>query len=131
MDNFAGIIKFKEYVVDFVKFKNNPNFEGEEVSLQFEPSVDFRIEENNMLVALTIDIFKEAVKYNYPFEMSVKVIGFFQTLSENHIESYKANAVAILFPYVRSIISTYTAVANVNPLILPTVNINKMLKKNS
>lgn len=125
----GGIIKFKNYVVDAVEFRNNPDFEGKEATIQFEPSVDFDIDGNDMLVVLTVDIFKDAIKHNYPFEMFIRVVGFFQTSSNDQIEEYKTNAVAILFPYVRSIVSTYTASANVNPLILPTVNINKLLKE--
>ena len=43
-------------------------------------------------------------------------------------ETLKANAIAILYPYVRAIISTYTANANITPLILPTINVNKLIK---
>ena len=63
----GGIIKFKNYVVDAVEFRNNPDFEGKEATIQFEPSVDFDIDGNDMLVVLTVDIFKDAIKHNYPF----------------------------------------------------------------
>ena len=44
------------------------------------------------------------------------------------------NAIAILFPYVRSFISTVTLQANIQPLLLPTLNLSDLqdiLKKNT
>lgn len=128
MKEIKSELKFVNYVVDSVNFKNNPGFEGEETQLDFKPSVEFDIDDNDLLVLLTVDVFKDAETNNYPFEMNISVVGYFKLTNEENVEKYKANAVAVLFPYVRSIISTYTAAANVNPLILPTVNINKMLK---
>lgn len=127
MKEIKSELRFINYIVDSVEFKNNPNFEGEEIQLDFKPSVEFDIEDKELLVLLTVDVFDDAEKNNYPFEMSVSVVGYFKLTADEDVEKYKANAVAVLFPYVRSIISTYTAAANVNPLILPTVNINKML----
>ena len=36
--------------------------------------------------------------------------------------------VAILYPYARALVSTYTSNANIAPLILPTINVNQFLK---
>lgn len=127
MKDIKSNLRFEHYIVDYVDFRNNSEFEGEETSLEFKPRAKFHIENNDLLVFLSVDIFKDAVKHNYPFEMSVGVVGYFTISNQEDIEKYKTNAVAVLFPYVRSIISTYTAIANVNPLILPTVNINRML----
>ena len=128
MKEIKSAFKFLNYVVDSVVFKNNPDFEGDSTKLEFHPSVEFNIDGNDMLVFLTIDLFNDAHKNNYPFEMSVSVVGYFKLMSDEDVEKYKANAVAVLFPFVRSIISTYTVAANINPLILPTININKMLE---
>lgn len=129
MKDIKSNLKFEHYIVDYIEFKNNPDFEGEETSLEFIPKVEFDVENNDLLVFLTLDIFPEAIRHNYPFEMRVCVVGYFTISDQENIEKYKTNAVAVLFPYVRSIISTYTALANVNPLILPTININKMLSE--
>ena len=69
-------------------------------------------------------------KTKYPFSMEMEVVGFFSisNVSEEQIENFKPNAVAILFPYVRALISSYTANANVTPLILPPINVNQLLR---
>lgn len=127
MKEIKSVLRFEHYIVDYINFKNNPEFEGEETTIDFVPKAEFNVEGNDLLIFLTIDVFRDAVKHNYPFEMTVSVVGYFTITNDENVEKYKTNAVAVLFPYVRSIISTYTAAANVNPLILPTVNINKML----
>ncbi len=127
MKEIKSVLRFEHYIVDYINFRNNPEFEGEETTIDFVPKAEFNVEGNDLLVFLTIDVFRDAVKHNYPFEMTVSVVGYFTITNDENVEKYKTNAVAVLFPYVRSIISTYTAAANVNPLILPTVNINKML----
>lgn len=50
-------------------------------------------------------------------------------LRTNIFDHAEANAIAILFPYIRAIVSTYTAHANIVPVILPPMNINAYLKK--
>ena len=49
-----------------------------------------------------------------------------EEIKESYIEK---NSVSILFPYLRSIVSTYTANSNVNTTILPTINVIKYLEK--
>lgn len=62
--------------------------------------------------------------------MSVNLTGIFELdgIDIDKREIYaEVNAVAILFPYIRALVSNFTANANVAPLILPTVNVMKML----
>ena len=43
-------------------------------------------------------------------------------------ELLNKNAISILFPYVRALITTYTANSNVPALILPPINVNKLIE---
>lgn len=122
---------FDNYIVDKVYFQNNPKYEGEETSLEFSvfPNITVSDDGENMVVELTVNIFDDAVKKNYPFEMSVTVIGFYSMHAQGEdILKYKKNAIAILYPYIRAIVSSYTANANVNPLLLPAINVNKLIE---
>ena len=78
-------------------------------------------------ITLIVDIFKDALKNNYPFEMNLEMTGFFET-ENGESDKFIKNAIAILYPYVRALISTYTANANINPLILPAINVNKLIE---
>lgn len=49
-------------------------------------------------------------------------------LSKNTItQLIEKNSIAIMFPYVRSYITLITSVPNMNPIIIPPININKVL----
>lgn len=129
--NINSSLYFNNYIVDKVYFKNNPKYEGDEASLEFSvfPNITVTDDRENMVVELTVNIFEDAVKKNYPFEMSVTVIGFYSMhVQGEDIIKYQKNAIAILYPYIRAIVSSYTANANVNPLLLPTINVNKLIE---
>lgn len=55
-------------------------------------------------------------------------------LFEEIPDYFYLNSIAILFPYVRAFVSIITLQANINPLILPTMNLASLqetLKKNT
>jgi preprotein translocase subunit SecB len=39
------------------------------------------------------------------------------------------NSVSIMFPYIRSYISTITTVPNMTPIVIPPINVNKLLEE--
>lgn len=129
MEKYESVLRFIRYEVNEIYFKKNMNFksnnEGTAIDLKIKPSIE--INDEHMNVTLQIEIFEDAKQNNKPFEMEVNLTGYFITEGCNP-ETLKANAVAILYPYVRAIISTYTANANITPLILPIINVNKLIK---
>jgi preprotein translocase subunit SecB len=86
------------------------NGENEEKN-SFKLLLDVNIKDRNE--SLNIDIIAE---------------GFFdfnENLSKEEMDAFfNVNAPAILFPYVRSYISTLTALSGINPIILPTINLS-------
>ncbi len=129
MEKYQSVLRFIRYEVNEIYFKNNGNFklnkEGTPIDLKIIPTVD--IEDNNMNITLQIVIFEGAEQNNKPFDMKVNITGYFMAEGCNP-ETLKANAIAILYPYARAIVSTYTANANITPLILPTINVNKLIE---
>lgn len=129
MEKYESVLKFIRYEVNEIYFKKNVNFqlneEGTPIDLKIKPIIN--INDNNMNVTLQIIIFENAEQNNKPFEMKVNLTGYFITEGSNP-EVFKANAIAILYPYVRAIVSTYTANANITPLVLPIINVNKLVK---
>lgn len=62
--------------------------------------------------------------------MEVVLKGYFRVKGiQNDIKLFEKNAIAIMFPYLRAIVSTYTANANVAPVLLPAMNINEYFRK--
>lgn len=131
MSNISSALKFNDYIVDEVEFYNNIQFNSEDVELKMDidDSIQFIDDKNTFLLHLKTKIFPEAVKNNYPFSMNIAITGIFQfnedkNISESDKQKFaRINSIAILFPYVRAIVSTYTASANIQPLILPPINV--------
>ena len=132
MDNLKSALVFEKYVVDKVEFtRNNEYSTREKVNIQFSVRKEISKVDNKMNVTLYVKVFENAKENNYPFEMFIQVTGFFSIENDDKRIDFEPNAIAILYPYIRSIVSTYTANANVNPLILPPININNLFKENN
>lgn len=128
-DASISSLRFIEYVVSKVEYKANLNAEAKEkLKLEFNINNITKIneEKNKMQITLNVEVFKNVE--NAPFYMEVEVNGFFELIGEDDIARYETNAIAIMYPYLRAIVSTYTASANVAPVILPSINVNAMLK---
>lgn len=132
-NKYRSVLHFEKYIVKEISYRTNESYtKHNDISLDFDFDAHMQLCENNkkMEVELSADIFKNSLEKNYPFEMSVSIKGFFYIeMGNGEIQTFEANAIAILFPYVRAIVSTFTANANVAPVILPPMNINEYLKK--
>ena len=133
MGKIDGMIRFLNYKVTKVEYQLNTDFVwGEEtidVKMNTESESSVSEDGKKMIVTLTLRIFDDE-QQKYPFRMIVEIQGAFVLVNdeqEENIQKYYANALSILYPYARAVVSTYTANANIEPLILPTVNIWKML----
>ena len=129
MSDKQGAIKFLDYRVSKVEFYLNKT-EKQSNELNVEVSSDKKVDKElkNMLVELNVEI---GDKDESPFFMSICLEGLFE-LSQDYLDYdinlFYSNALSILYPYVMAIVSTYTAVSNIRLVILPTINIKKMLK---
>lgn len=131
MENLKSALIFEKYVVDKVEFTRNDEYSAEEkVNIQFSVAKDVQRIDNKMNVDLAVKVFENAKENNYPFEMYIQITGFFAIENDDKQIDFEPNAIAILYPYIRAIVSTYTANANVNPLILPPINVNNLFKEN-
>ena len=121
-------LKFINYIVNNVYFNYNQKQNSEKnwkLTFNFRNVTKINEEKNKMEISLSTDIFKDIE--DAPFNMSVEIVGFFELEGIGDISHYEANAIAIMYPYLRAIISTYTSSANVMPIILPAININAVL----
>jgi preprotein translocase subunit SecB len=135
MKDMKSSLKFIDYIVEEVEFYNNSNFiaeSSEKTKLDFDidSKTEF-IDENRFTLSLIVKIFQNAVEKGYPFSMNIKITGVF--ILDNVDEKTKQvlaekNSVAILFPYVRALVSTYTSASNVHPVILPPINVVKYIE---
>lgn len=130
MKESKSVLQFKEYIVKNINFECNLEYDNAEpIDVKIDMDASFDINHEDMAVILKVDIFNDQDKKKYPFSMNLEIVGYFSVSGENAaIENFKSNAVAILYPYARALVSTYTSNANIAPLILPTINVNQFLK---
>ena len=127
----AGVISFLGYDVLKIDFQKNKNYNGDSVELDTDLSVNVKTNKDNskMAVEMILKLFDDE-KMEYPFRLEIIVVGQFEIDGdvENNVQEFQANAIAILFPLVRALVTNCTANANVAPLILPTINTNNLVK---
>ncbi|MFA6878365.1 MAG: protein-export chaperone SecB [Fusobacterium sp.] len=132
INNAKSEITFNEYWIENMIFNKNINFEESEegIPLKIDISPGYKKEKNNLYVSVTLNLF-EKNNSEFPFYLTLKIVGVFtieENISDLKLENYKKiNCLAILFPYIRALVSTITANANVPPLILPPLNITKLV----
>ena len=133
MSKINSTLKFKNYIVDTIEYKVNLDYNGEEREIDFDIESSCNLTNNEFILELDLKIYTDAKKNNYPFSMRVKVVGLFEVTAEKDEiikkEFSERNSIAILFPYVRALVTTFTSNANVSPLILPPINVIKYMEE--
>ena len=119
------ILKLNHLLFDEITF-NRVNFKSKN-DLQVEFGFSFNKREYGEFVSSIRIIGTKKDEYNFV----VRASGYFQ-ISEAVEDSdilIQQNAIAIVFPYIRSQISLLTAQPKVDPVILPPMNIAQMVKE--
>lgn len=120
---------FQNHLIRKVSF-SQPLGNQENISIEFEPSGEFNSQDGTFKLILRFFANygqkKEHILIDLISEGDFK---FDKTISFEEIPDYFfPNSIAILYPYLRAFITTFTSVANAKPLILPTLNLSSLSK---
>lgn len=132
MNPSESVLQFKGYKVTEAHFKKTHFVPEDGAIIDLNPSFTHMIREISSCkyaVILGIQIGTTGDEGPLPFYAKVELEGYF-TLADTELADtlLSKNATAILFPYLRSSLTQLTALANINPIILPTVNLADSLK---
>ena len=126
-----------KYQVDTISFSLNEKFDFDskksvKLNQKFSRSID-KIDDNHCKVSLSFSV-NDSEDNPTPFELNVQISGIFKL--DNWEEDDRSvfintNAVAILYPFVRSLVATLTANANVPAYVLPVFNIVAWFEENN
>lgn len=132
------VISFENYFVDELIYTRNENLDRTIRKFDIESEISAEIyidEENSEAVVKLIAKLGSLEKEDSPFLVKVIVSGLFTFNSEEDeqelgFEHYlSSNSVAILYPYLRGLVSDLTTRSNEFPtFVLPVANIYEMLK---
>jgi len=145
MDKIKSILTFKDYVVKDITFRLNPHYKNyrESAPIKCQIKTNHHVHEENddlIMVAINVQLFEENfIENKEPFYLNLIIEGFFELkagdgnpdlVDPDSIEKIvKSNTVAILFPYVRNVVTQITMLANIAPVILPTINTFKLIEE--
>ncbi|WP_405103021.1 protein-export chaperone SecB [Oceanobacillus sp. FSL H7-0719] len=132
-------LSFKHYDVIETVYRFNPGSELEEEDVT--PDLNLKInylEENRKKAALIFSVeLGDPELGDNSFYIKATIVGIFYLSSDEDEEipdefidhMYKKNALAILYPYMRSLISDLTSKGSENPIILPPINIGAIVEE--
>lgn len=127
--NNNAVIDFKGYRIENIDFKTySSEDEFSEVELengQISVWIGFSDDHKEALLKITTIVLDASQLRSIVLELS----GQFEINCsvEESQEFLKYNGVAIMFPYVRSIISMISSLDNENAIVLPTINVSNLI----
>ncbi len=128
-------LKFKRYLVNSIDFKYNPEYTGGKANMDIDFGHSMAIKNNEARVSLRCMLFRKAKKEEKPFHLEVYTTGIFEFQTELEGEELKSilrqQALNILFPYLRALITNITGSSGFPPIVLPIINVNQLMEKQS
>lgn len=131
-----AVLEFNGYKVKEMSYKSNPNFKKEKnLFLNPKLKVENNVQDNKIEVDLYVKV-GSLDDESMPFEVKCAVEGTFvynadQDENNMGVDVFiRNNAVAILYPYIRSLVATLTTSSNEFPgYNMPTINVGEVLKE--
>lgn len=120
-------IEFIGFHIDKVEFERNINFQFTDDAIKLETKINHdikKISDEGAIITLKYEILQDKDKSS-PFSLCVIISGAFKMKDwerEENINIMKYDTAAILFPYLRSAVTNITAMANIPPYVMPTIN---------
>ena len=109
------------YTINRIKIDPNSKFE---IKPQFSRTVR-RVQENDKLWFLTLEVKVESTETEpKPFNVKARLVGIFEAEGiENDLDRQDLviNMTEVVYPYLRAAVSSVTANAFINPLMLPVI----------
>lgn len=127
----TSVLKLERLSFENIAYSRNVNIplSGTEFEMNFTRQIDTHADQTHYRVALTAHVW---LKEDKSIDLTVTLVGFFSCECED--EALKTslvnnNTIAILFPYLRSQISLITTQPDMQPVIIPPMNIVSMFQE--
>lgn len=128
-------VQLRDVVVEKIecnRYEHSHDLQSHEVELNIKPSTHAKIIDSNTAIAyLTIEI--ETKSEPKVLEIKVNLRGTCTTddKDEERLKEFtEVNALPLLLPWAREIISNLTVKMGFPPIMLPTINVRKTLEAN-
>lgn len=129
------IMEFIGYKVEKISYILNEAYTTKKASTGF-PNIAINIarsEENKNKFNIILGV-KYNLENNLPYLIEIVIRGFFETNNileddEEKLEVVLSNGSAIMYPYMRALITDITSKSDFSPIVLPTINFYKYVEK--
>ena len=106
------------YTINRIKMDPNTKIE---IKPQFSRTVR-RVQENDKIWFLALEVKVESTEDSpKPFNLKTRLVGVFEAEEVEDEQELVINMTEIVYPYLRAAVSSLTANAFINPLILPVI----------
>ncbi len=109
------------YTMNRIKMDKNTRFE---IKPQFSRTIR-QVKENEKLWFVTMEVKVESTEEEpKPFNLKVRLVGMFEAEDVDTAEDKQVLAIStteIIYPYLRAAVSSLTANAFINPMMLPVI----------
>lgn len=127
IENVKSILSMDKLIIRKSSFERN---EEEITSNVLDISVSQNVIHNEQSFRVEL-LFKITNQLN-EFNIDVNILGDFHFEAEVDPKMkdilINQNTVAIMFPYVRSVVTLITSQPEMNPIVLPVININRLIE---
>jgi len=136
MDIVQSPLKFNNYCADKIIFEVNYGYVKKEGAIvELSPIITKEISEpegNSFFTTLNLKIENEEDPDSLPFKLEISITGWFEVEVDDpecKDDLMKNNSIVILLPFLRSLVTTVTAGANIPPLVLPVLDLNGLFEE--
>ncbi|MFS0749513.1 protein-export chaperone SecB [Oceanobacillus sp. 1P07AA] len=134
-EDLKSYLIFEDYSISEMNFQRNYDFNNKEeidLNFSFNGSADISEKRDQAQLTITCKIFEEEFNVGEaPFFLNIQIIGNFSLNVQEEvfdIEGFQMNGLAILLPYLRSLITSFTSQSGMPPVILPAINVYNAFK---
>lgn len=116
------LLKISTYKLEFIN-KIQDDAKAYELNPKFGKGL-IKIDDSTYELHLAFSLHNDGKKIS-PYDIELEILGIFQLINGTEEEKYNfmnSNAISILFPYLRTIISTTMSSMMLSPIILPVVD---------
>ena len=120
---FKGI-NVEELHLKLNQIKIDPANKKLEVAPLFGRTVKAPIENEKIKIITLGVMIKSTPEKPWPYDLSVRIAGIFETvevLNEKEMQQLSIEATTLLYPYLRSIVSSVTSMSYTMPIFLPVI----------
>ncbi len=135
-ENCLAQLRFSGYYVEELKYNRKDEVDDKNGKITLSPDFDVVVvtdpedfHQANVFISVE---FKDEDNGYLPFYLYAGIRGFFEIVGDMDEpacnDMYEVNATAILFPYLRAIVTNLSSGNDHPPIVLPAINIKKYME---